>query len=267
MDLKEKTAAILKQYEVGSRFSYLPVLPKASVLIPLFVRDGEVHMLMTLRSQEVGKGRVECNRDCVICGSEWSISSKLGPAASGGHSCASKADVLGLHQLRTNAGEVCFPGGKRDPRDRDDVDTALREAEEEIGLPPDQVDVVCTLFPIMNKSGLLVTPVVGFIEASFSPRPNPAEVSAVFTVPLEFFTREIDHSSYSATGIAGLLHSFQFPDPKSGSHYQIWGLTAILAILVSVLALRKKPEFETGFDSDDPVSFFQHNLNKRISKL
>lgn len=54
-------------------------------------------------------------------------------------------------QLRTNAGEVCFPGGKRDPRDRDDVDTALREAEEEIGLPPDQVDVVCTLFPIMNK--------------------------------------------------------------------------------------------------------------------
>lgn len=221
MDLKEKTAAILKQYEVGSRFSYLPVLPKASVLIPLFVREGEVHMLMTLRSQE----------------------------------------------LRTNAGEVCFPGGKRDPRDRDDVDTALREAEEEIGLPPDQVDVVCTLFPIMNKSGLLVTPVVGFIEASFSPRPNPAEVSAVFTVPLEFFTREIDHSSYSATGIAGLLHSFQFPDPESGSHYQIWGLTAILAILVSVLALRKKPEFETGFDSDDPVSFFQHNLNKRISKL
>ncbi|KAM9572295.1 peroxisomal coenzyme A diphosphatase NUDT7 isoform 2-T3 [Salvelinus alpinus] len=170
-------------------------------------------------------------------------------------------------KLRTNAGEVCFPGGKRDPRDRDDVDTALREAEEEIGLPPDQVDVVCTLFPIMNKSGLLVTPVVGFIEASFSPRPNPAEVSAVFTVPLEFFTREIDHSSYSATGIAGLLHSFQFPDPESGSHYQIWGLTAILAILVSVLALRKKPEFETGFDSDDPVSFFQHNLNKRISKL
>ncbi|CAB1323085.1 unnamed protein product [Coregonus sp. 'balchen'] len=192
MDLKEKTAAILKQYEVGSRFSYLPVLPKASVLIPLFVRDGEVHMLMTLRSQE---------------------------------------------------------------------------AEEEIGLPPDQVDVVCTLFPVMNKSGLLVTPVVGFIEASFSPRPNPAEVSAVFTVPLEFFTREIDHSSYSAPGIAGLLHSFQFPDSESGSHYQIWGLTAILAILVSVLALRKKPEFETGFDSDDPVSFFQHNLNKRISKL
>lgn len=48
---------------------------------------------------------------------------------------------------------MCFPGGKRDPSDRDDVDTALREAEEEIGLPPDGVQVVCRLFPIINKVG------------------------------------------------------------------------------------------------------------------
>lgn len=54
-------------------------------------------------------------------------------------------------QLRTSAGEVCFPGGKRDPSDRDDVETALREAEEEIGLSPDHVQVVCRLFPIINK--------------------------------------------------------------------------------------------------------------------
>lgn len=48
---------------------------------------------------------------------------------------------------------MCFPGGKRDPSDRDDVDTALREAEEEIGLPADEVQVVCRLFPIINKVG------------------------------------------------------------------------------------------------------------------
>lgn len=46
---------------------------------------------------------------------------------------------------------MCFPGGKRDSGDVDDVDTALREAKEEIGLHPDEVQVVCTLFPIINK--------------------------------------------------------------------------------------------------------------------
>lgn len=49
---------------------------------------------------------------------------------------------------------MCFPGGKRDPSDRDDVDTALREAGEEIGLPPEDVEVVCRLLPIINRVGL-----------------------------------------------------------------------------------------------------------------
>uniref|UniRef100_A0A4W6DS00 Peroxisomal coenzyme A diphosphatase NUDT7 n=1 Tax=Lates calcarifer TaxID=8187 RepID=A0A4W6DS00_LATCA len=207
MDIKEETTAILKRFDIGNKFSNLPVLPKASVLIPLFVKNGELCTLMTLRSKE----------------------------------------------LRTSAGEVCFPGGKRDPSDRDDVDTALREAEEEIGLPPDAVQVVCRLFPVINKNGLLVTPVVGFIEESFCPCPNPAEVSTVFTVPLDFFTSKKDHfAAHGAAGMVGLLHSFYFVDPDSGSQYHIWGLTAMLAILVAAL---------------DPFSFFQQILHKRLSKL
>ncbi|KAM7002141.1 LOW QUALITY PROTEIN: peroxisomal coenzyme A diphosphatase NUDT7 [Tautogolabrus adspersus] len=252
MHIKEKATDILKRFDIGNKLSYLPVLPKASVLIPLFVKNGQLFTLLTLRSKE----------------------------------------------LRTSAGEVCFPGGKRDPSDRDDVDTALREAEEEIGLPPDDVEVVCRLFPIINKvdkvndstllgnsyfesiclkfpshlhvfqSGLLVTPVVGFIEESFRPSPNPAEVSAVFTVPLDFFTSEKDHyAAHGAAGMVGPLHSFYFEDPDSGSRYHIFGLTAMLAILVATLALRKTPEFEVGFDSEDPFSFFQQVLHRRISKL
>ncbi|CAG5958153.1 unnamed protein product [Menidia menidia] len=250
MHLKEETIATLKQFHVGGKLPCLPELPKASVLIPLFVRGGELHALMTLRSKE----------------------------------------------LRTSAGEVCFPGGKRDPCDRDDVDTALREAEEEIGLPPEGVQVVCTLFPIINKveqhislarhrlqafvrstplhlrlppqTGLLVTPVVGFIEESFCPVPNPAEVSAVFTVPLDFFTSNKDHHlSHGAAGTTGPLHSFYFVDPGSGSLYHIWGLTAMLAILVASLALRKKPEFDVDFDLDDPLPYFQQILHRRLSKL
>lgn len=53
-----------------------------------------------------------------------------------------------LHvQLRMSPGEVCFPGGKREPTDVDDTATALREAQEEVGLRPQQVDVVCRLVP------------------------------------------------------------------------------------------------------------------------
>lgn len=191
---------------------------------------------------------------------------------------------------------MCFPGGKRDPGDRDDVHTALREAEEEIGLPPDEVQVVCTLFPILNKvgmlqkrvhlfltccynplppksvpflqRGLLVTPVVGFIEESFCPCQNPAEVSAVFHVPLKFFISKEDHDApHSASWTERLIHSFHYVDPDSASQYHIWGLTAMFAIVVSVLALRKKPEFAVCYDSEDPLPFFQHILQKRISKL
>lgn len=53
MHVKEETIAILKRFDIGNKFSYLPVLPKASVLIPLLVKDGELHTLMTLRSKEV----------------------------------------------------------------------------------------------------------------------------------------------------------------------------------------------------------------------
>ncbi|MED6276294.1 hypothetical protein CHARACLAT_001643 [Characodon lateralis] len=222
MPLKEDTVATLKQFDIGDKFSYLPVLPKASVLIPLFVRGGQLHTLMTLRSKE----------------------------------------------LRTGAGEVCFPGGKRDPGDRDDVDTALREAQEEIGLPPDHVEVVCTLFPVISKKGLLVSPVVGFIEETFNPTPNPSEVSDVFAVPLEFFIREKDHyATHGVTGVIGTLHSFYYRDPASGNQYHIWGLTAMLTTLVAALALKKKPEFDVGFDFVDPLSFFKKILHKRLSKL
>ncbi|XP_061752213.1 uncharacterized protein nudt7 isoform X2 [Nerophis ophidion] len=97
---------VFKHFDEGKdKLMELPALNKASVLVPLFVRSGKLHTLMTLRSEE----------------------------------------------LRTSGGEVCFPGGKQEPGDKDEVDTALREAEEEIGLLPADVHVVCTLQPIITK--------------------------------------------------------------------------------------------------------------------
>ncbi|XP_051546360.1 peroxisomal coenzyme A diphosphatase NUDT7 isoform X2 [Myxocyprinus asiaticus] len=216
MDLKEQTIASLKKYETRDEFSYLPALPKASVLIPLLVKDGQLQVLLN---------------------------------------------------LKVHAGEVCFPGGKSESSDRNEIDTALREAEEEIGLPPNRVEVVCKLFPVLNKNGLLITPVVAFIEESFKASPNPHEVSEVFTLPLEFFTKEADHSCYPVPGAFGSTHSFIYTDPSTGNIHQIWGLTASLAIIVAVFALRKKPEFEIGLNLKDPVSQFKDVLNQRLSKL
>ncbi|XP_020787853.2 peroxisomal coenzyme A diphosphatase NUDT7 isoform X2 [Boleophthalmus pectinirostris] len=219
MNIKAQTIATLRQFDIGNKFAHL-ALPKAAVLIPLFVKGEELYTVMTLRSKE----------------------------------------------LRTNAGEVCFPGGKRDPIDIDDVETALREAQEEIGLPH-QVEVVCKLAPVFNKSGLIVTPVVGFIDQNFTASPNPAEVSAVFTVPLDLFTQEKNHSEFQGiSGVVGPLHFFNYMDPISNTQYQIWGLTAWLAMLVAVCALQKKTEFEVGIDFKDALHVFEQNLLK-VSKL
>jgi len=78
--------------------------------------------------------------------------------------------------LSTHGGEVAFPGGRRDPEDPDLVFTALREAEEEIGLPPGLVEVIGPLSPLISLHGLKVTPFVGLIPDFVEYRANDAEI-------------------------------------------------------------------------------------------
>ncbi|KAK3039929.1 hypothetical protein RJ639_027764 [Escallonia herrerae] len=87
--------------------------------------------------------------------------------------------------------EVSLPGGKMEEQDADDTQTALREAEEEIGLDPSLVNVVAVLEPIRNKRGMSVVPVVGLLsdKKAFNPKPNAAEVVAIFDAPLEMFLK------------------------------------------------------------------------------
>ncbi|MCJ8734277.1 hypothetical protein PDJAM_G00233550 [Pangasius djambal] len=221
MDVKAEVISSLRKHDIGDEFSHVSSFPKASVLIPLLLREGRVHVLLTVRSAE----------------------------------------------LKHNPGEVCFPGGKSDPCDRDEIDTALREALEEISLPPDGVEVVCRLYPLLNQRGLLVTPVVAFISDSFQANPNPDEVSEVFSVPLEFFLKGTDHSAYPVPNIGGYTHSFIYTDPVTDKIHHIWGLTAFLLILLAVLAFKKKPEFEVGFDLENPHASFQQYFQHRLSKL
>src|SRR3546814_3530849 len=82
--------------------------------------------------------------------------------------------------LRRHAGQVAFPGGRVDPEDSGIVAAALREADEEVGLPPDKVDVIGVLEPYQTVTGFRVTPVVGVVPPGLELVPHAAEVARVF---------------------------------------------------------------------------------------
>ena len=86
--------------------------------------------------------------------------------------------------LKHHPGQIALPGGKVDDTDDGVIATALRESREEVGLPPELVDIAGTLPPHETVTGFTVTPVLGFVRGDFTPRPEVGEVEEVFTVPL-----------------------------------------------------------------------------------
>lgn len=127
-------------------------------------------------------------------------------------------------QLSSHPGEVCFPGGKRDQEDISIVDTALREAEEEIGLPPENVEVWGMLDQQLSKHGLKVTTIVGWIHQETKFSVNRDELEHLFYVPFSFFLDSKNHR-YGFSEWKGenyRVHHFQYQE------FDIWGLTALL---------------------------------------
>ncbi len=89
--------------------------------------------------------------------------------------------------MRVHGGQVALPGGQHDPDDRDGLATALREAHEEIGLAPSEVEVLGALDDCVTITRFAVTPYVGWIERPFEPAPLATEVARVFAAPLSAF--------------------------------------------------------------------------------
>ena len=89
--------------------------------------------------------------------------------------------------LAVHDGEVTLPGGREDEDDETSLLTALRETEEEVGIRPDEVEVVGELRPFVSKYGLLVTPIVGVVASGLNYRPSPDEAASIFDVPVDFF--------------------------------------------------------------------------------
>lgn len=124
--------------------------------------------------------------------------------------------------LRDHSGQVALPGGKIEPTDASPLAAALREAEEEVGLSPAGVRLLGYLDPYLSATGFLVAPVIGLIDPEARLAPNPAEVDAIFEVPLALL---MDRSRYQlrAREWQGRIRRF-YALPFGGR--LIWGVTA-----------------------------------------
>jgi 8-oxo-dGTP pyrophosphatase MutT (NUDIX family) len=137
--------------------------------------------------------------------------------------------------LADHAGQIAFPGGRIEAEDADPVAAALRETEEEVGLPPSHVDIVGRLDTWVTGTGFEITPVVGLVRFPYPSRPDPFEVADIFEVPLDFVIDPLNHQRHSREWKGATRTFFVLP-------YQnryIWGATAgILVNLAEILAER-----------------------------
>ncbi len=124
--------------------------------------------------------------------------------------------------LRSHKGQISFPGGGRDPGDVDAIGTALREAQEEIGLNPRRVEVLGYLddYPTLTK--YMVTPVVGLIDGAPDLAVDTNEVAEAFEVPLAFV---LDPASYEKKILSREGLNVPFFE-LNWERYRIWGATA-----------------------------------------
>ena len=164
-------------------------------------------------------------------------------------------------RMRRGAGEISLPGGKREKEDGGttytrtlgrkvnpmrwtvDVTTALRESFEEVGLDPDDVEVIAELPRCVALGGLLTTPVVAWYHGNNSasltkPRLAPEEVASAFWMPLDSFLRAENHKHKDILMGTVRMHYFEHADVK------VFGLTANVMIRIAQLALGREPAFE-----------------------
>lgn len=136
--------------------------------------------------------------------------------------------------LSDHAGQIAFPGGKIDATDPEPTDTALREAEEEVGLDRSAVSVIGELPPYLSRTGYRIVPVLGRVDPGIRLTLNRDEVDRVFEVPLAFLMNSANHRQASREFLGKSRYFYEMP---YDGHY-IWGVTAgiIRELYVQVFA-------------------------------
>lgn len=141
--------------------------------------------------------------------------------------------------LNSHKGQVCFPGGKRSPEDPDLIATALREAEEEVGIRPRDVEILGVLDDVSTITGFTITPVVGRLRLPYPFRPNPEEIDRILEITLaELLDPEAIALEERVTPGGQLLNIYSFWVDGD----LVWGATArITKHLVDLLTGREMP--------------------------
>lgn len=127
-------------------------------------------------------------------------------------------------QVEHHKNQISFPGGAVDPEDKTIIDAALRETEEELGIPPGKIEVLGLIDEVTTPSRFLITPVVGLLKQMPPLRLHRIEVEDAFTVPLDFFTNQ-NNVRVEYHEFEGKRHEVYF------YHYKdkvIWGVTGYI---------------------------------------
>jgi 8-oxo-dGTP pyrophosphatase MutT (NUDIX family) len=153
-----------------------PDLTRAAVLVPIVLRNGEPHLIVTKRTMTVA----------------------------------------------THKGQISFPGGVREPEDRDEVANALRESQEEIGLEEHDVEVLGLLDDFATTTGFSVTPVVGLVATGATYQADKTEVAEIIETPFSVFLDPDAHElvTMEQEGFSYRFHKYKFKE------HVIWGATA-----------------------------------------
>ena len=128
--------------------------------------------------------------------------------------------------LTSHSGQVALPGGRQDEQDADPIATALREAQEEVGLHPQFVSVLGCLPLYVTGTGYKVTPVVALIDPAMQLTANPHEVADVFEVPLAHLMNPANHRRHALEWQGVQRQWISMPYDASQSERLIWGATA-----------------------------------------
>ena len=130
--------------------------------------------------------------------------------------------------LTTHSGQVAFPGGKRDATDRDAAHTALREAQEEVGLDPAFVEVLGEMPTYTTGTLFIVTPVIALVDPAAPLTLNEHEVADAFEVPLKFLMNPAHHRRHVFDMMGQKREWFSMPYMEGTTERFIWGATAAM---------------------------------------